>query len=172
MFRQDDFARTGHRTYDSLEASIYRQKGKKRVHRCQGRTSLEDKDDFFENFCRAVLARDHFIRFAGISNHLGQLIATAYRNDLVPLMTQDETARYSVQAAIRAATREAFESKIGELRFSISRYSKLVRGTVPIKSSGKNRFLLLLSFDIDAEADSIINRRVLPYIIENKDYFL
>ena len=40
-----------------------------------------DKDDFFESFCRGVLERDHFIRFAGISNHLGHLVATAYRKD-------------------------------------------------------------------------------------------
>jgi hypothetical protein len=131
-----------------------------------------DKDDFLESFCSGVLEKDHFIRFAGISNHLGHLITTAYRKDLVPLMSPEETSRYAVQAAIRAATRETFESKIGELQFSISRYNKLVRATIPIKSSGKNRFLLLLSFDIDAEADSIINKKIFPYIIENKDYFM
>lgn len=133
---------------------------------------MGDKDDFFEGFCRGVLEKDHFIRFAGISNHLGHLVATAYRKDLVPLMTQEETARYSVQAAIRAATRDAFEARIGELKFSISRYAKLVRATIPIKSSGKNKFLLLLSFDVDAEADSIINKKISSYIMDSKDYFL
>jgi uncharacterized membrane-anchored protein len=87
-------------------------------------------------------------------------------------MTPEETARYAVQAAIRAATRETFETKIGELKFSISRYGKLVRATIPVKSSGKNKVLLLLSFDADAEADSIINKKILPYVTENKDYFL
>ena len=132
----------------------------------------ESKDDFLESFCKDVLAKDHFIRFAGVSNHFGHLIATAYRQGLKPLMTQEETSRYAVQAAIRAATRETFETKIGELQFSISRYSRLVRATIPIKSSGKNKFLLLLSFDVDAEADSIINRKILPYVMENKDYFM
>ncbi|HEX2014753.1 MAG TPA: hypothetical protein VLA68_05960 [Nitrososphaera sp.] len=133
---------------------------------------MEDQDDFFESFCKGVLEKDHFIRFAGVSNHLGHLVATAYRKDLVALMTPEETARYSVQAAIRAATRDAFETKIGELKFSISRYGRLVRATVPIKSSGKSKFLLLISFDVDAEADSIINKKIFPYITENKDYFL
>jgi hypothetical protein len=132
----------------------------------------KDNDDFFESFCERVLEKDHFIRFAAISNHLGHMIAAAYRKDLAPLMTQEETARYAVQAAIRAATRETFETKIGELKFSISRYARLVRATVPIKSTGKSKFLLLLSFDVDAEADSIINKKILPYITENKDYFL
>jgi hypothetical protein len=132
----------------------------------------EDKDDFLESFCRGVLEKDHFIRFAGVSNHLGHLIAMAYRKDLIPLMTPEETARYAVQAAIRAATRQTFESKIGELQFSISRYGRLVRATIPIKSSGKSKLLLLLSFDVDTEADSIISKKIFPYITENKDYFL
>ncbi len=133
---------------------------------------MPESDDFFESFCKRVLDKDHFIRFAAISNHLGHIVATAYRKDLVPLMSTEETTRYSVQAAIRAATRESFESKIGELKFSISRYGRLVRATVPIKSSGKNKFLLLMSFDVDAEADSIINKKIFPLIFENKDYFL
>ena len=132
----------------------------------------DSKDDFLESFCKELLSKDHFIRFAGVSNHFGHLIATAYREGLVPLMTHEETSRYAVQAAIRAATRETFETKIGELQFSISRYSRLVRGTIPIKSSGKNKFLLLLSFDVDAEADSIINRKILPFVVANQDYFM
>jgi hypothetical protein len=132
----------------------------------------ENKDDFLESFCKGVLTKDHFISFAGVSNHFGHLIATGYREGLIPLMTHEETSRYAVQAAIRAATRETFETKIGELQFSISRYNRLVRATIPIKSSGKSKFLLLLSFDIDAEADSIINKKILPYVMENKDYFM
>ena len=132
----------------------------------------DSKDDFLESFCKELLSKDHFIRFAGVSNHFGHLIAIAYRDGLVPLMTHEETSRYAVQAAIRAATRETFETKIGELQFSISRYGRLVRGTIPIKSSGKNKFLLLISFDIDAEADSIINKKILPFVIANKDYFM
>ena len=119
-----------------------------------------------------MLLKDHFIRFAAVSNHFGHLIAIAYREGLAPLMTHEETSRYAVQAAIRAATRETFETRIGELQFSMSRYAKLVRATIPIKSSGKNKFLLLLSFDIDAEADSIINKKVMPFVTENKDYFM
>jgi hypothetical protein len=40
-----------------------------------------------------------------------------------------------VQAAIRFATRDKFKSKIGDLLFSISRYSKEVRATIPIQDS-------------------------------------
>ena len=87
-------------------------------------------------------------------------------------MTEEDTKRYAVQAAIRMATRDSFDSQIGELKFSVARYAKLVRATVPVRSSGNHRFLLLLSFDVDAEADSILNKKVLPFIKEKMDYFL
>jgi len=129
-------------------------------------------DEYFQSFCREILKRHYFIRSAAIADLLGHLIATACRQGLVPLLINEESSRAAAQAAIRAATRNKFKSKIGELQFSLSRYDKLVRATIPINSGQKSRFLLLLTFDIEAEADSIILKRILPCIAENKDYFL
>jgi hypothetical protein len=44
-------------------------------------------------------------------------MATAYRDGLVPLMNKQETTHYAVQAGLRAAIREDFESKIGRRIF-------------------------------------------------------
>ena len=105
-------------------------------------------------------------------DNVGHLIAAAYRQGLVPLMTPEESSRAAAQAAIRAATRNTFKSKIGDIQYSISRYTNLVKATVPIKDgTNKVRYLLLLTFDIDAEADSIILKKILPCIEDNKEYF-
>ena len=129
-------------------------------------------DYYIESFCKHVLSRDYFIRSARITDHLGHTIAVAHREGLFPLMTPEESLRAAVQAAIRAATRDKFKSKIGGILYSISRYVNLVRATVPINDGTKNRFLLLITFDIDAEVDSILQKKVLPYIEDNKHYFL
>jgi hypothetical protein len=130
-------------------------------------------DVFFESFCRQVLSRGYFIRSARIADHLGHIMAVAYRHGLIPLLTSEESSRAAAQAAIRAATWDRFKSKIGEIQYSISRYTDLVRAPVPIKDGRKkSMFLLLLTFDIDAEADSIILKKILPYLEDNKDYFL
>jgi hypothetical protein len=130
--------------------------------------------DYWESFCREILANNQSIRFAGIANHLGSLIATVYRRGLVPLMTKEETSQYSIQAVLRAATREDFESKIGRLEYSVGKYEKLIRATVPIifGNSETKRYYLLLSFDLDSDAISIIDKKVLLYIAKNKDYFI
>jgi len=129
-------------------------------------------DEYFQCFCREILNRHYFIRSAAITDHLGHLMAAACRQGLAQFLTNEESSRAAAQAAIRAATRNKFKSKIGELQFSLSRYEKLVRASVPIKNGEKTKFLLLLTFDIEAEADSIILKRILPCIAENKDYFL
>jgi hypothetical protein len=130
--------------------------------------------DYLESFCTEILANNQSIRFAAIANHLGSLIATAYRQGLVPLMTKEETSQYSIQAVLRAAIREDFESKIGRLEYSIGKYEKLIRATVPITfaNSESKRFYLLLSFDSDSDAKSIIDKKVLLQIAKNKDHFI
>jgi hypothetical protein len=60
------------------------------------------------------------------------------------------------------------------LLFSISRYEKEVRATIPIKDLlvRKNKLLVLLTFDVDADADWILYKKILPLIKENMDYFI
>src|SRR5919202_6798537 len=90
------------------------------------------QEDDVESFCREILDANQSVRFVGMANHLGSLIATVYRIGLVPLMTKEETSQYSIQAVLRAATREDFEAKIGRLEYSIGKYEKLIRATIPI----------------------------------------
>ena len=134
--------------------------------------NVDGDGDYLQSFCKQILNRDYFIRSARIVDNVGHLIAAAYRQGLVPLLTSEESSRAAAQAAIRIATRNTFKSKIGEIQYSISRYTNLVRATVPIKDgTNKIKFLLLLTFDIDAEADSILLKKILPFIEDNKDYF-
>ncbi|MGB6674207.1 MAG: hypothetical protein WBE34_17400 [Candidatus Nitrosopolaris sp.] len=137
-----------------------------------GNSKTFTTDEYFQNFCREIVKKHYFIRSAAIADNVGHFMATACRQRLIPLMTLEDSSRAAAQAAIRAATRNKFKSKIGDLQFSLSRYEKVVRATVPIKNGEKTKFLLLLTFDIEAEAESIILKRILPYITEKKDYFL
>jgi hypothetical protein len=132
--------------------------------------------DYFKNFCREILEKNQSIRFAGIANHLGSLITAEYRQGLVPLMTQEETSHYAIQAVLRAAIREEFESKIGRLEYSIGKYEKLIRATIPIFLFRNNedkykRFYLLLSFDVNSDAKYIIENKILP-LIKSREHFI
>jgi hypothetical protein len=126
--------------------------------------------------CNQIQKLDNSIRFVGIANNLGSLLATAYRNGLTPLMDEQETSHYAIQAVLRAATREDFESKIGRLEYSIGKYERLIRATVPIRLFGKDHeskfYYLLLSFDLKSNAIDVIENKLIPYIEKNKDNFV
>lgn len=104
---------------------------------------------------------DKSIRFCGVANKLGYVIASKYRANLEPLMTVEETERYALFATIRNSTRQAWENKIGRVRYSLTLYELLARATVPLA----NGHLLLLSFDASTRnIDGIMLDKVMPVI--------
>lgn len=133
-------------------------------------------EELLSDICKQIVEIDKSMRFAGIANNMGSLVVTAYRQGLVPLMTRDETSQYAMQAVLRAATREDFEIKLGRLQYSIGKYEKLIRATLPIflnrNGDYESKFYLLLSFDVDSDAKSIIENKVLPYIENNNEIFI
>jgi hypothetical protein len=151
--------------------------------------SPSSKDDL-NILCEKVLRINAKIRFVGIANHLGTLLASAYRHNLVPLLTREETAHYVLQSILRSATREDFESKLGRQEYSIGKYQNVIRATVPviyiedktqkenvvIEDDGGNKrnkvkFYLLLSFDVDYGVQHAIETKILPFIDENRKFF-
>ena len=129
--------------------------------------SLPEEENL-NGLCKEILQLDNSIRFMGIANNLGSLVATAYRNGLTPLMDKQETSHYSIQAVLRAATREDFESKIGRLVYSIGKYEKLLRANIPIRLSNNadesKSYYLLLSFDLNSNVVDVIENKVMPFI--------
>lgn len=154
--------------------------------------SSTSKDDL-SFFCDRVLQIASKIRFVGIANHLGTLIACSYRHNLIPLLTREETSHYVLQSVLRSATREDFESKLGRQEYSIGKYRNVIRATIPIIyfedhstttdeqkvvisdddeiKRNKVKFYLLLSFDVDYGVQQAIETKILPFINENIKIF-
>ena len=126
-------------------------------------------EENLNSLCKEIQQLDNSIRFIGIANNLGSLVATAYRSGLTPLMDKQETLHYAIQAVLRAATREDFESKIGRLEYSIGKYERLIRATIPIKPSSSKEneskfYYLLLSFDLNSNVMDVIENKIMPFI--------
>ena len=133
-------------------------------------------EEDLHGLCKEILQLDTSIRFAGIANNLGSLVATAYRSGLTSLMDEQETSHYAIQAVLRAATREDFESKIGSLEYSIGKYERLIRATIPTMLFGKEHeskfYYLLLSFDLNFNVIDLIENKIMPLIRKNKEWRL
>ncbi len=155
-------------------------------------SSSSTSKDGLNSFCDRVLQIAGKIRFVGIANHLGTLIASSYRHNLIPLLTREETYHYVLQSVLRSATREDFESKLGRQEYSIGKYRNVIRATVPIIyiednltsdnqkvdisdddeiKRNKVKFYLLLSFDVDYGVQQAIETKIIPFIDENIKIF-
>ncbi|HJT47855.1 MAG TPA: hypothetical protein VJ729_06695 [Nitrososphaeraceae archaeon] len=89
-------------------------------------------EENLDSIGKQILQLDNSTRLVGMANNLGSLVATAYRNGLTPLMDKQDTSHYAIQAVLHTAAREDFESKIGRLVYSIGKYERLIRATIPI----------------------------------------
>jgi hypothetical protein len=121
-------------------------------------------EEFANNQCKHIRDLDPLIRFVGIANGMGTLVGTSYRKQLNALMNDDETKLYAMQAVFRAEIREDFQKNLGTLNYSVGKYDKLIRATIPLKSVNESTYYLLVSFDIEADSIFIIENKILKYI--------
>src|SRR5919197_3729954 len=130
---------------------------------------------FFQEFCDRAIALDSSIRFAGIADGDGHLVATAERKGLKPLLNPEERAQYAITAATRQYTRLRWEYLLGKINYAMSNYAKLIRTTIPIADENSRRYyVLLLSFDVETgdRVHDVIMEKIIPLVRKNTDKFL
>jgi len=118
-----------------------------------------EKPQLPKDLCKQVLELDESIRFAGVAR-LGNIIMAEYREGLNPLLSKRESEIYVVQTAIRQDTRRTLEDKLGRIIYTVTLYEKIKRGTIPLSDD----HILMVSFDIGADHESIILNEILPLI--------
>ncbi len=135
-------------------------------------TRLHEQDlmEYLTKYCQDVQALDDGIRFVGIADYAGKLVASLYRRGLVPLMDKKETEQYALQTVFRARTRGGFKPQLGEQRYAVAVYDRLIRTTLTIlhpKQESYNMYLLI-SLDAGCGYPSIIEEKVIPFISASK----
>ncbi|MDQ3835612.1 MAG: hypothetical protein M3270_01580 [Thermoproteota archaeon] len=125
-------------------------------------SSSDAKPSIFEEFCQLMLSLDDSIRFVGIATINGAVLARKYRANLVPLLTEEETASSIKNSVWRMGNRRSLEEKLGKTLYVIATYEKLKRATIPIGQEGQS--ILVISFDKDCNAESIIRNKILTLV--------
>ena len=111
---------------------------------------------------RQILVEDSCIRFAAISNKFGKQIAGEYRKGLIPLLTERQSDLSAIESIIRMNTRRDLQLQIGKPIYSFTLYEKIKRTTISLDN--KDYPILMISFDTDAEHESIILDKIIPFI--------
>ena len=104
--------------------------------------------------CRQVFDIDPALRFAGVIDKMGRLIAGGMRDGLAPLESIKDMDRLYVEFALRNAMRHEFDSEFGRTKYAMSERERIKIATFPL--AGDN--LLLISIERSAPHDRIISR--------------
>jgi hypothetical protein len=120
-----------------------------------------------EKICGEIVGLDGSIRFAGIANNMGKLLAAKFRPGLQALLTKEEIEDNIIKAVLRMKTREDYEQKLGKTIYTFALYDKVKRASIALYE--ENYSLLMVSFDVAADHESIILHKILPRL---KDYNL
>jgi hypothetical protein len=125
-------------------------------------SSSDSPPSIFEEFCQLILSLDESIRFVGIATLNGAILAMKFRANLVPLLTQGETASSVKHSVWRMESRRMLEEKLGKTLYVVATYEKLKRATIPVGQDGQS--VLVISFDKESDAESIIRNKILTTI--------
>ncbi len=71
----------------------------------------------FEKICTAISAISPFIRFVGVVNESGELLANKRRHDLEPLLDAKDTQYQFSHIAIKTDLEGFFDKNLGEVEF-------------------------------------------------------
>ena len=124
--------------------------------------------EFVYAFSKQILNLDGSIRWVGIANKFGVLVSVEQRQDLQPLLSEEENEDYASATVTRQKTRTKFEPKIGKLVYAAARYQKLNRATIPINDD----YYLLISLDVELNNfDALIMEKVIPLVMKEKTRF-
>ena len=125
--------------------------------------------ELLNSLCEHVLAKHSSIRWTGIVNRNGTILAQKNRKGVKLLLSEEENEDYAATAIARQKTRGKFEPKIGRMVYSFGRYELMHRATIPINEN----YYLLMTLDVEEKNfDSIIMDKVVPVISKSRSRFV
>lgn len=106
------------------------------------------------------------VRFAGVTDKSGRIVAGEYRRGTTPLLSKEEVVLAIIMSVIKMENSKTIQRKLGKIVCSLTLYEKLALATIPL---GKNSYLLI-SFDKEADHESIISSKIWPLVQKAKSF--
>jgi len=104
----------------------------------------------YENLCKLAQKVDPKIRFAGIINYRGKLIAGGMITGKKALEDEKKDEMLFMELALRVKMRSEFNNDLGKVRFSMSLREKIIVMSFPIESD-----ILMITMEKNARFENI-----------------
>jgi hypothetical protein len=93
---------------------------------------------------------------------MGKLVAARFNRGVQVLLTREEIEANIIKAVLRMKTREEDEQKLGKTIYTFALYEKVKRASIALDQEDYS--LLMVSFEVAADHESIILQKILPTI--------
>ena len=112
-------------------------------------SQVENSNEYyvFDQKCQNLL-KESDIRFAGLINPMGNLVAGGMKEGLKPLEDDADMRKLYMELILRVSTRQEFDQSLGVVNYSASRREKAVVLSFPIGNK-----VLLISADANVNID-------------------
>lgn len=106
----------------------------------------------YEKLCEAIFALHDDIRYAGVIDDTGLLIAGGMRKGIDSVVDQTNEELYLAQTALRKSMRQRFDESMGRARFAYVEREKISMLTFYME-----KFTLLLSIEPNVDSHAVID---------------
>ncbi len=106
----------------------------------------------FQQSCDLLLEEKE-VRFAGLINNMGNLVAGGFKDGIKPLEDEAEQRKMFMELALRVSMRMEFDYSLGPVKYSASRREKAVMLSFPI-----NNNVLLVSTEPSIEIEQFAQK--------------
>lgn len=106
----------------------------------------------FEQKCKKILQEDK-IRFAGIVNRMGRLVAGGFKEGVRALEDEEDRRKMYMELILRVSMRSEFDYSLGKVKYTASRREKAVVMSFPLDNN-----VLFISAEPDISIDKTANK--------------
>ena len=96
-----------------------------------------------------LLLKDEKIRFAGLINNMGHLVAGGFKEGIKPFVDEAEQKKMCMELALRVSMRMEFDYNLGPVKYTASRRENAIMFSFPI-----NNNVLMVSAEPSVDIDS------------------
>jgi len=114
--------------------------------------SKSSEYSIFQQKCDRLLLEDE-IRFAGLINSMGRLVAGGFKEGITPLEDEADRQKMYMELALRVSMRMEFDYSLGPVKYSSSRREKAVMMSFPI-----NNNVLMISAETTVDIEQLAKK--------------
>jgi hypothetical protein len=89
----------------------------------------------FEKLCEEVLAISPTIRFAGVINNMGTLVAGGMKQGIKSMEDKEDSSKLYIESALRSEMRKDFDAEFGKTIYSFSERERIKVASFPLQDN-------------------------------------